>query len=203
MDNTHCLPFLRTEKSSPTGRRLLFLFIRHARARSLLCVRLHKPKKQVPGTKLSCISKDWASSLAMDGRDQARRWSALLSHVQHCCLRWTCSSLGLLCPPPSPGQSGCEEDTRLRLRPGVRSLLFVRRCRRVPLPGIAVKQHLYVSTRVKQWRTLKGLVRKQRVRRWRRSFWRPRKGLESWRQLALSSRPRSMCWKCKCSGSRA
>ena len=97
MDNTHCLRFLRTEKSSPTGRRLLFLFIRHARARSLLCVRLHKPEKQVPGTKLSCISKDCASSLAMDGRDQARRWSALLSHVQHCCLRWTCSSLGLLC----------------------------------------------------------------------------------------------------------
>ena len=35
----------------------------------------------------------------MDRRDQARRRSALSSHLQHCCLRRTISSLGLLCPP--------------------------------------------------------------------------------------------------------
>ena len=54
----------------------------------------------------------------MDRRDQARRRSALSSHLQHCCLRRTFSSIGLLCPPAG-GQSGREEDARLRLRPGV------------------------------------------------------------------------------------
>ena len=53
MGNSHCLRFLPVNVSRQARvrqleelRRLLFLFFRHARARSLLCVRLHKSEKQ-------------------------------------------------------------------------------------------------------------------------------------------------------------
>ena len=71
MGNSHCLRFLRTEKSSSAGKGSCSC----SRARSLTCVLLHKPEKQVPETKLSCISKDWASALAMDRRrDEGRSY---------------------------------------------------------------------------------------------------------------------------------